>query len=102
MAKLIRVMILVLGGLLIAGSIYILVTNQDLSRRIAQTRRNQEKAFKEQLVQERFLISHDLDKKYQSDVISFAAMAKRMEAERQRARELEEKLKDQRTEEPKN
>ena len=49
--------------------------------------------FNQRLEEERKKIEQDLEEKYQADKVSYDAMAKRLEMEKQRANELEEKLK---------
>ena len=45
------------------------------------------------IAREKELIRKDLEEKYAADIVSYDAMAKRLELEKQKARELEAKLK---------
>ena len=49
--------------------------------------------FKEQLSQQREIARKDLEEKYRADTVSFRAMSKRLEIERGKTKELEDKLK---------
>jgi len=51
----------------------------------------QEASLNKRVVQERIKISRDLDEKYRADLVSYAAMAKRLEIEKNRVKQLETK-----------
>lgn len=75
--------------------------NIGLKRVFRGLEKKKEQDYQKRLSQERELIKRDLDEKYRADMVSFEAMHKRLEIERKRVKELEEKLK-QLTSEPVN
>ncbi len=67
--------------------------NLSLKNTIANLDNNKEKEFKDRLAKERALIREDLDEKYRADMVSFEAMYKRLEIEKKKMKELQERLK---------
>ncbi len=52
-----------------------------------------EQEFSQKLSVEREKIKRDLDEKYRADMVSYEAMAKRLQLEKEKVKELEEKAK---------
>ena len=73
---------------IVAGT-YIFIDERSLQENIAI----KNKEFEASVSREREVIKRDLDEKYRADMTSFQVMARRLEYEKQRSRELEEKLK---------
>lgn len=53
-----------------------------------------EREFSQKLSVEREKIKRDLDEKYRADMVSYEAMAKRLQLEKEKVKELEEKAKE--------
>ena len=87
------ILILVLTIFFAAGFIYILVLNLHLRRSISDLKKVKEIEFKEQLGRERESIQKDMSEKYSVDTASFEALAKRLEIENKRTKEIEAKVK---------
>ncbi len=90
-----RTTLYILGSialLLLGLFAYILVSNLSLKGVFRDLEKKKEAELKSKIVQERELIRRDLDEKYRADLVSFEAMAKRLEIEKKRMKELEQKL----------
>lgn len=91
--KKITILILITLILLLAGIFtYILVINLSLKGVLRDLEHRKETELKSKIAQERELIRRDLDEKYRADLVSFEVMAKRLEIEKKRMKELEQKL----------
>jgi len=69
--------------------------NFRIQRSLVDLANTQEIRLKEALVNEQKLIDQGLQEKYKADIDSFEALAKKMAAEKLRAKELEDKIKAQ-------
>jgi len=88
------ILLLVITASLLCGlNIYFYVSNLSLRSAIGNLNKEKEKEFKSRLGKERALVRKDLDEKYRADLVSFEAMHKRLEIEKSRIKELQEKLK---------
>lgn len=87
----------VIGGVVIlafcGGLFWIFTIYQKIEKVRQEKNFIKEKEFNERLAVERGKIEEDLEEKYRADRVSYEAMARRLEMEKQRARELQEKLK---------
>ena len=59
---------------------------------ISKIENGQKKSFQQELIQEKEKIKKDLDEKYRADMVSFEAMKKRLDIEKEKRRELENRL----------
>jgi len=85
--------LVIVAGLLCGLNVYFYLNNLSLRNSILNLDKDKEKEFKSRLAKERILIRKDLDEKYRADSVSFEAMHKRLEIEKTRMKELQEKLK---------
>ena len=86
--------ILILAVIIFTGGfIYVFATNLQLRKSVADLKKEKEIEFKQQLGRERDLIQKDLDEKYSVNTASFEALAKRLEIETRRTKEIEGRLK---------
>jgi flagellar motility protein MotE (MotC chaperone) len=91
--KKISLFILIIVIFLLAGLFAsFLVTNLSLRTALGDLENKKEAELKSKIAQERELIRKDLDEKYRADLVSFEAMAKRLEIEKKRLKDLEEKM----------
>jgi len=89
--------------IIMAGSLAVLVlgisliflygANKQLKDKFHNLSHEKEMEYSDKLSQERTNIKKDLEEKHRADMVSFEAMAKRLEIEKKRVREVEEKLK---------
>lgn len=88
------VAILTIATMFLAGiSGYMHSVNLKLKKDFRELNRLKEEEFRQQVAREREFIKKDLDEKYRADMVSFEALAKRMELERQKTRQLQEEVK---------
>lgn len=92
----------IIASILCALNVYFYLNNLTLKKTIEGLGKEKETELSSRLAQERVLIRKDLDEKYRADLVSFAAMHKRLEIEKKRMKELEEKLKKFEKKEQKN
>ena len=88
-----RILILVASILFTAGLIYALALNIQLRKSVTELKKKKEIEFKEQLGKEKESIQKDLEAKYSVNIASFEALAKRLEIENKRTKEIEARLK---------
>jgi len=81
---------------------YLFLLNFKFKKEILEIDKKKEEEFSKRILKEREFIKKDLDEKYRADMVSFEAMARRLEIEKKRVREVEEELKNLKTKEPKN
>lgn len=74
--------------LLFSASAYLLIDGYRLKKDLAV----KDKELDSKISQERDIIKKDLEEKYRADMVSYEAMYKRMEIEKQKVREMEKKL----------
>jgi len=84
------VVILILGFMLI----YSYRTNMRFRESVSMTLKQEEAMYKEALSRQRKTIQQDLEEKYKADEISYKAMFKRLEKEKERTEQLEQKIKE--------
>ena len=75
-------------------SVYYHLDNISLQRSLSEVSNRAKEDFKAAVIKERELIRRDLDEKYRADLVSFEAMAKRVELEKKKVKELQEKIRD--------
>ncbi len=70
-----------------------LLIKENIKTKLKLKEENQQKEleFSKRLAEERIFINKDLQEKYKADMVSFDALAKRLEIEKKKARELENK-----------
>lgn len=87
---------LVLMGALIFLSLimtlYFAKTNLDLKRRLEKTEGLRSQRLKQEVVVEKAKIRKDLDEMYRADMISYQAMQKKVELQKEKIGELEGKI----------
>lgn len=71
---------------------FLIYNNWQLKNTLKQLNSKKEKEFNEKIKKERELIRKDLEEKHAADMVSYEAMARRMELEKKKVKELEEKL----------
>jgi len=74
-----------LGIVLIGANVYFLIINSDLKRILQKS----EEDFKKQLSMEQEKIRKDSEEKYRADMVSYQAMAKRIELEKNKTKEMQ-------------
>ena len=79
--------------LLLVSCLYFAAANIQLKKSIKEISNLATEEFKLKLAKERDTIQKALDEKYRADKVSYEAMAKRLELEKKKVKELEEKLK---------
>jgi len=90
--------VLIIGGTvavlaLLVFIFYLYKTNVGLTGKFEDTIQEREDEFVEQLVTQKQKIKESLDEKYRADKVSYKAMSKRLEKEKERTKEIEETLK---------
>ena len=70
-----------------------LITINRLNTKLTRLNVEKEKDFESRLNKEKEIIREDMQEKYQADMVSYEAMAKRLELEKNKALELEGQLK---------
>ena len=86
-------LILILGMLLFFGlTLYLYIGNLSLKNSLSELDTSKEKEFQERLKRERGFINKDLEERYRADIISYQAMARRLELEKKKIKELQEQL----------
>ncbi len=83
-------------------TLYLYTNSLRLKKNFTKELEQKEGELDKRLKEERGTIVKDLNEKHAADMVSYQAMAVRMEREKQRAAELEQKLKSVKTETPKN
>ena len=78
--------------LLVTGAVYLGINNLYLRQVLNRLETRKEQDLKALLLKERQTIIKDVGEKYKADMVSFEALAKRMQIERQKTKDLEEKL----------
>jgi len=92
--KKIAIFILIVLVIFLIGLIgHLMALNTGLKRAITELDMKKEAEFKSRLKQEKELVKRDLDEKYRADMVSFEALAKRLEIEKKRLKQTEEELK---------
>ena len=76
-----------------AATGYCIVAINRISANLKTLDARKDKELQMRLAKEREFVKKDLDEKYRADMVSYAAMAKRLEAEKKRIKDLEEKIK---------
>jgi regulatory protein YycI of two-component signal transduction system YycFG len=71
---------------------YLFLTNAHLKKSLEEFSKQKESEFSARIQKEKEFIRKDLEQKYQADIVSYQAMAQRLEMEKQRSKELEAKL----------
>lgn len=87
-----------LSGVLIASFVFcalLFFANIGLKKQISHLDQDKEKELKERISKEKVLIRKDLEEKHAADMVSYQAMAKRLELEKKKVKELEEKMSSQ-------
>lgn len=74
-----------------AFAAYSLITIAFLKAKLKKFNAQKQKEFVAQVSREKELIRKDLEEKYAADMVSYMAMAKRLELEKNKVRELEAK-----------
>lgn len=90
MAKL-TVLISTLIVILLGAGLYFFLVSVPLDNSLRELKINKEKEFKAKLKQERELIRNELADKYKADTESYEAMAKVLEAAKERGKQSQEK-----------
>ena len=93
--KKITILIFFILLILIIGGGYIF--NMQFKMTKEGLEKKEEEVFKARIAQERKAIQKDLEEKYRPDMVSFEAMAKKLEIEKNRTKKLEEQIKAQNT-----
>jgi hypothetical protein len=88
MRKLAIAVFVILAGV----CLYFLMSNLVLKQALSQIKETRDAELRQVLQQERLAILRDVEEKHKADMVSFEAMSKRMEIERERNRQLQEKL----------
>lgn len=80
-------------ALIIVGALTIVLYHKSivLNEKLKKESSLQQDALNRRMVQEKIKISRDLDEKYRADLVSYAAMAKRLEIEKNKVKQLEAK-----------
>ena len=79
--------------LILAGAcLYFFISTVILRQALSEIKQSRDAELRDVLRKERRAILRDVEEKHRADMVSFEALAKRMEIERQRNRELQEKL----------
>jgi uncharacterized protein HemX len=73
----------------------------NLKRQLSQLNEIKQKEYSEKLAKEKDLIRKDFESKQSADMVSYQALAKRIELEKKKSVELEQKLKKIESEKPK-
>ena len=81
-------------GFLFAASIYLANVNSNLKMSIQDFSAKNETELKKLIEDERKKVKDDVEELHRSDMVSYQAMAKRLEIEKSKAREMQEKLKE--------
>ncbi len=81
---------------------YLIVANFGLRNALKEVNNLKEAEYKKRIIAEKEFIKKELEEKYRADLVSFEAMHKRLEIEKQKNRELTEELKNRKTEKLKN
>jgi len=84
-----------LSGVLIASFVFcflLFFANMSLKKQISHLDQDKEIELKERISREKELIRRDLEEKHAADMVSYQAMAKRLELEKKKVKELEEKM----------
>lgn len=87
------ILIICAGFFFTVGFIYILELNLQLRKSITVIKNKNEAAFREQLSREKETLQKDLDERYSVDTSTFEALAKRLEIENKRTKEMEGRIK---------
>lgn len=80
-----NMILIFLGVLFIGTSVYFLKVNSDLKQGLKKS----EIEFKKQLSTGQDMVRKDLEEKYRADMVSYQAMAKRLELEKKKAKEMQ-------------
>jgi len=78
---------------LIVLCVYLAFANFQLNNKFKTFEKAKQVEFKEKLAKARELIRQDLQGKYSADIVSYQAMVKRLEIEKNKVKELEAKTK---------
>lgn len=90
----ITVLILIIIAVLITGiGNYFYFTNFRLKKEIKELDKKKEVEVNRRIIEERNAIKKDLEEKYQADRVSYEAMARRLELEKQKVKDLQIKRK---------
>lgn len=92
MKKTILYILGIMALLLLGLFVYILVASLSLKGILRDLEHRKEAELKSKIDQERELIRRDIDEKYRADLVSFEVLAKRLEIEKERMKELEQRL----------
>lgn len=92
MRRLILYILGIMVFLFLGFLVYILMINLSLKRALRDFENRKEAELKSKIAQERESIRRDLDEKYRADLVSFEVMKKRLEIEKERTKELQEKF----------
>lgn len=87
-----------LSGVLITSFVFcalLFFANISLKKQISHLDQDKEIELKERISREKTLIRRDLEEKHAADMVSYQAMAKRLELEKKKVKELEEKMSSQ-------
>lgn len=88
--------LLIISVILLSGLCgYLIITSLEYKGILVKTDAKNKRQFDRKIERERKLIRKDLEEKYAADIVSYNAMAKRLEAEKKKAKDLEEKMKSQ-------
>ena len=87
-----RFLILVSAIFFFALTFYLFLLNFKLKKEILEIDKKKEEEFSKRILKEREFIKRDLDEKYRADLVSFEAMHRRLEIEKQRTKELQERI----------
>ncbi|MCX5697204.1 MAG: hypothetical protein NTU54_04455 [Candidatus Omnitrophica bacterium] len=78
---------------LLAGTcVFLYLNNRRLVKELNDQRAKQDAECSARMAQERVKIKKDFEEKYRADIVSFQAMSQRLEIEKNKTRELEEKI----------
>jgi hypothetical protein len=77
--------------LLVLFNTYLWSTTKKIKENLKKEIAHKEMEMSNKLNQEKEFIKKDLDEKYRADLVSYQAMSKRLEIEKNRVKELEEK-----------
>ena len=93
-----NILFITAGSIVIVILGFVLVHSYRINVRFREslgvTLKQKEAKYKEELSRQRDLIEQDLEEKYKADEISFKAMSKRLEIEKERTEQLERKIKE--------
>jgi hypothetical protein len=80
-------------AVLVISALYSLITIKSLNAKIKKLNAQRDKELRAGIDKEMEFVRQDMQEKYAADMVSYQAMAKRLEIEKKKAAELENQLK---------